>query len=493
MSNPTSLESITVGIDLGTSSIKVVALKNTAPIGEAVAPFPTLSELPHQAEQEPQDWLDSTSRAMHALNSEVTRQQGPRWTDQVSAIGLTGQLPTLVCLSSHGPIAPAITWRDGRADAWGTQKVQARAAMYATTGMPIDARYLAPMFEFHFAKHRHQVRRILSAKDYLLCCLTGLEITEPSTAAGFGVYDLHTHEFSEQLCEFWNLPTAILPKIRPANSLAGPLTEQGARLLGLSAGIPVSTGAADSVSAAFALAGLDEHCVSISFGSSTVMVSACPTIKLDSSARYLVTPHVIDRWYGREMDLLATGTGYQWLSKLFGWNDHQIDTHAARSPPGANGLVFPPYLAGGEQGALWNPKLKGALFGLTLHHTQSDIARAYLEGVFFEIRRCIDVLAECGAISLIKASGNLTASPTSLQLLADILQRPVSGSTNRSPAAIGAALLAQKLVAHSTGAHDPAAAAGTATSAAVKHHSANADLYNNLYQRYLERSALCEY
>ncbi len=493
MSDPKLVAPITIGIDLGTSSIKVVALKNGAPVGEAFAPFPTLSELPHQAEQEPQDWLHSTARAMHALNSELSLVQGPRWTEQVAAIGLTGQLPTLVCLSDHGPIAPAITWRDGRADAWGTQKVGSRKAMYAATGMPIDARYLAPMFEFHFAKRRNEVRCILSAKDYLLSCLTGLEITEPSTAAGFGVYDLHTGTFSEQLCKFWDLPTVLLPSIRPANSLAGPLNANGAKLLGLPTNIPVSTGAADSVSAAYALAGLDEHIVSISFGSSTVIVGACPEIKLDSSARYLVTPHVTDRWYGREMDLLATGTGYQWLSKLFGWNDHQIDSHAAQSVPGAKGLVFPPYLAGGEQGALWNPKLTGALFGLTLHHTHSDIARAYMEGVFFEIRRCIEVLAESGKIDLIKATGNLTAYPSSLQMLADILQRPVSASTNRSPAAIGAALLAHTLIAHSTASTHAPAAASAGSSASIEPNPASADLYAKLYQRYLERSALCEY
>src|SRR6202022_2506716 len=187
---------------------------------------------------------------------------------------------------------------------------------------------------------------------------------------------------------------ALLPRIQGANTLAGPLTHAGAALLGLHEGIPVSTGAADSVCASFAMAGLDERVVSISFGSSAVVIGASAAARLDAAARYLPTPHVNDDWYGREMDLLASGTGYRWLSDLLMWNDGDIDRYAAHSVPGANGLCFPPYLAGGEQGALWNPRLQGALIGLSVRHSRADIARAFLEGVFFEVRRCVEVLAE---------------------------------------------------------------------------------------------------
>ena len=178
----------------------------------------------------------------------------------------------------------------------------------------------------------------------------------------------------------------MLPPIQPANSFAGGLSEAGAALLGLRPGIAVSTGAADSVCAAYAMAGLDPRVVSVSFGSSAVIIGADERLRLDPSARYLVTPHVDDNWYGREMDLLASGTGYRWLSELFGWQDGQIDSYAVDSAPGARGLCFAPYLAGGEQGALWNPRLQGAIFGLNLRHSPSDIARAYLEGVFYEVQ-----------------------------------------------------------------------------------------------------------
>jgi xylulokinase len=387
-------------------------------------------------------------------------------------------------------MGPAITWKDGRADAWASTRVDAsrRAEMYARTGMPIDGRYLAPMVQYHFADRLSEIKSILSAKDYLLFVLTGQRVTEPSTAAGFGVYDLIEGQFSKNLCEFWNLPEQVLPRLKPANSLAGPLTEAGAALLGLTAGIPVSMGAADSVCASYAMTGLDERIVSVSFGSSAVIVGSSAALRLDPAIRYLLTPHVTHAWYGREMDLLASGTGYRWLSDLFGWDDTQLDSYAALSIPGARGLCFPPYLGGGEQGALWNPRLHGAIFGLNLRHSRSDIARAYLEGVFYEVRRCVEVLAESTPVESVRVCGNIVQSTPSTQMLADILGRTVATVPDKSPAAIGAALMARYI------AHDPGSSV-TPWSRSLKStlpDQSAVQAYAALYSEYVARAAQCE-
>jgi xylulokinase len=192
------------------------------------------------------------------------------------------------------------------------------------------------------------------------------------------------------------------------------------------------------------MSGLDPRTASISLGSSAVVIGATRAAHLDAKSRFLVTPHVEEGWYGREMDLLATGTGYRWLTDLFGWADGELDRRAAASSAGARGLFFPPYLAGGEQGALWNPRLRASIFGLGLQHSQDDIARAFLEGVCFELRRCIEVLAELDPVDRVMVSGNITSSSASTQLLADILNRPVGMVTEKSPAAYGAALLARR-------------------------------------------------
>jgi xylulokinase len=234
------------------------------------------------------------------------------------------------------------------------------------------------------------------------------------------------------------------------------------------------------------MAGLDEHVVSISFGSSAVVIGASATPRLDAAARYLVTPHVNDTWYGREMDLLATGTGYRWLSDLFGWKEGEIDRSATQSAPGADGLFFPPYLAGGEQGALWNPRLQGAIFGLSLRHSRADIARSFLEGVFFEIKRCVEVLAETTPIESVMISGNLIHCASSTQMLADILQRPVGAVPDKSPAAIGAALLARSVAGDELG-QDLQVRAWPMT----QPHASTAAVYAGIYRQYLIKAALC--
>lgn len=436
---------LALGVDLGTSAVKVLAVDATGTVtGEAQGHFATLSALPQQAEQSPAAWLAALSAAMQDLGHSLTARFGEAWRRRVGAIALTGQLPTLVCLGERDPLGPAITWRDGRADQFAAGRLDAaqRRRMYARTGMPIDGRYLAPMLQFHFGNRMDQVRCILSAKDYFLYALTGARATEASTAAGYGLYDLTERRFSRELAAFWGIAPDKLPLILPSNSIAAPLSEAGAQLLQLPAGIAVSIGAADSVCAAYAMSGLDPRTASISLGSSAVVIGAAATADLDAKARYLVTPHVEPGWYGREMDLLATGTGYRWLSELFGWGEGELDQRAHGSSAGAQGLFFAPYLAGGEQGALWNPQLRAGMFGLGLRHSQNDMARAFLEGVCFELRRCIEVLAEHAPIERVMVSGNIARSDSSSQLLADILNRPVGMVTGKSPAAYGAALLA---------------------------------------------------
>lgn len=480
-----STADLTLGIDLGTSAIKVAALGlDDAPAAEASADFETIASAPLAAEQSPADWLEALRAAMQRLAAQLGA--GDRdWGSRIAAIGLTGQLPTLVCLGKEGPVAPAITWKDGRADAWAATRI-ARGDHYPRTGMPIDGRYLGPMWQFHFEHRALEVRCILSAKDYLLHALTGEHVTEPSTAAGYGVYDLKARAFARELCDFWHLPAHLLPEVRPAASLAGTLHAAGAALLGLPAGIPVSVGAADSACAAYAMAGLDERIASVSFGSSAVIFAATPAPRLDAQARYLLTPHVQPGWYGREMDLLSSGTGYRWLSDLFGWDEGRIDHFAAEAPPGAHGLFFAPYLGGGEQGALWNPRLRGALLGLTLGHGRADIARAYLEGVFFEVRRCFEVLVESGPIDAVRVAGKIAESDESLAMLGDILNRPVSAHTERSPAALGAARLARRLLGtrtHRTHVQEPFRTRAPDPSVV--------GIYESLYGEYLARAATC--
>ncbi len=473
---------LALGLDLGTSALKAALTDGTGRVlAQASVDIATTSALPGQAEQDPQEWLRAAADAVAALRGgagDALRAQ------TIGAIGLAGQLPTLVVLGPSGPAGPAITWKDARADEAAQALAGARREdLYRRTGMPVDGRYLAPMFRQHFSG-RAGVSRILSAKDYLCHALTGAEVTDPSTAAGYGLYELETGRFSASLCALWGIEATLLPEVRPAHGIAGALSEGGARLLGLDQGIPVSVGAADSMSGAFAMGSLVPGRACIAMGSSTIILDAVRERRLDAARRYLLSPHVSDGWYAREMDLLATGTGWRWLCALLGTSTAALTAEAARTPPGGGGELFMPYLAGGEQGALWNPALRGTVAGLTLGSGRGELARAFLEGVSFEIRRCIEVLAETQPVTEVVLAGGFAQSPFTLQLLANVLQLPVQAFPELSPAALGAALGALEAIG------SPVRAPVAALRPAVR-PDAEAAAYASLYDRYLRVSAAC--
>lgn len=428
-----------MGIDLGTSAVKLVVLDSNGQVqAESGASYPTLSAQSGQAEQNPHDWIAALIKAAGDLPKTCV--------EKIGAISVAGQMPTLVCLGRQGEtIGSAITWQDARADVMAAERLHGdtRSRVYARTGMPVDGRYIAPQFLHHCGHLRDEISHILSAKDYIVYVLTGRIVTDPSTAAGYGVYALETENWDGDLCRIWDLPIAILPELAPTSAIVGMLTTATAEKLGLPSAIAIYNGAADSAAGAFAMTGLNANSACVAMGSSAIIFGATPARHLDPKARYLLTPHVKSGWYGREMDLLSTGIGFAWLCGILGLSPEALEAEALTSPPGANGTTCAPYMTGGgEQGALWDTSLTGVFHGLNVSTKRGDLARAYLEGVIFEIRRCIDVLSETWPVRHLVLSGRLARNPALVQMFADMTGRSVQVFDCGSSAAIGAAALA---------------------------------------------------
>ncbi len=433
--------SCALGIDLGTSAIKVAAVSREGRIiAVAREPYHTITTCTGQAEQNCTDWLKALSRAVKKIYSQSPRNL------RVKAIGLTGQMPTLVVLNRGKPVGHAITWQDSRADSWASERLarELRNDIYRRTGVVIDGRYLAPMFGFHRPKPARG-DAILSAKDFLLGTLTGVCATDPSTASGYGLYNLKSGAWDTALCRIWNISVEQLPSIK-RSSCSLPLSSTGSKLVDCVPGTPVVVGCADSAAGVHALdAGAPAtDTVAILTGSSTVIIKSDTNPHWDPQRRYLVTPLAVDHAYGREADLLASGSARDWMQNLFtgaSRNAWRSLWQAAREiSPGAEGLLFAPYLAGGEQGVLWNHDLAGSLLGLTCAHGPVHIARALLEGMSFEIRRCIEVLVD-NPIASVRITGWMAENPADLQILADILGKSVHAYKLDSASATGAALL----------------------------------------------------
>jgi xylulokinase len=455
-----------LGLDLGTSGLKAIALNTRGTIlARAGMAYPTHRPAAGACEQDTAEWLRAVEQVLAQLGDVIPVQ---RWR----AIGLSGMIPTLVTLGPTGqPNGPAITWQDGRADDLGDEFRERCGAdeLYRLTGQWVDGRYLLPMFG-RIAQadpaRAAATTAIASAKDYLFTWLTGELATDPSTAAGYGCYELETGRWSAAALATAALAasgvsgvsadaaarrggaagfgSASLPAVWPSVT-SRPMRAEAAAMLGCPH-IPVVLGAADSVLGALGLGVREPGQVAYIAGTSSVILGITDRLVFDPAHRFLVTPLAEPGLWGVEMDLLATGSAITWLADLLGGDltPAGLVELAARTDP-AQAPVLLPYLNPGEQGALWDPLLRGAVVGLDLSHGRGHLARALINGIVLESRRCLAVLDEtCGSGHAVEVAGASAANPSFRADLADATRRRVSmpRDDDTDHSARGAALIA---------------------------------------------------
>lgn len=459
-----SADRLWIGLDLGTSSLKGVALNAEGrAVAEAREAYATARPSAGRAEQEPEDWVAATLTALATLAAATSPE---RW----GGIGLSGMIPTLVTLDTEGQsIGAAFTWEDCRAQVEADEVAGqiGEAAFYASTGQPLDGRYLLAMFAWlrrHEARRASQTAMVCSAKDFLFRRLTGESLTDPSTATGFGCYELRTGSWSPEVAALAGMAATAGRPGRPglpavaASRETRPLVSTVGASLGLPTGLPVCVGAADSVLAAEALGALTHGEVSYVWGTSTVILGASDAPVEDPQRRCLVTPLAVRGW-GAEMDLVSTGAAVAWLARLLGYGDRGqrrvFAAAAAAHDDGAPAAL--PFVGVGEQGALWDPDVRGTLLGLDLSHGPEDVARAMLDGIILESRRCLVRLEDLGLPRGEVRVAWRDADPWFCARLADAGGREV---VIGDPATASSAAGAARLAALAGGAELPRDAAG---------------------------------
>jgi len=441
-----------IGLDLGTSGLKGVALAPEGTvIARAGAAYPTHRPSPGACEQAPQDWIVAVESVTAQLRNAA---QPRRWR----GIGLSAMIPTLVTAQADGePAGPAITWQDSRADARGEQLRERCGGdrLYRATGQWVDGRYLVPMFLRVADDEPAQAAaatRLLAAKDYLFGWLTGEIATDPSTAAGFGCYRLEDGAWDGEViaaaAALAGPAVPALPAVLPS-ATCWPLRGEIAQRLGCGR-IPVCLGGADSVVGAYGLGVRHRDQVAYIAGTSSVIMGVADRPVMDPDHRFLVTPLAEPGGWGLEMDLLATGSAVSWLAGLFGAgiDEAALVALAAGVDPRDAPLVLP-YLSPGEQGALWDPRLRGAFVGLELRHGRRHLARGLVNGIVLESRRCLAALGETGRAGReIRVAGGSAADPAFRADLADATGHRVGlpGGHGADCSARGAALLAALVI-----------------------------------------------
>ena len=407
-------EKLVLGIDVGTSGLKAIALSESgAVVGRAERGYPLSTPRAGWAEQDPDDWVRAAREAL----AELPEPEG---------IGFSGQMHGLVCLDANGSvIRPAILWNDGRTTAE-CREIEATIGLQRLielTGNRALEGYTAPKLLWlrrHEPESYARIDSILLPKDYVRLKLHDERAIDVADASGTLLFDVANRRWSDEVTDALEIPSGWLPPVHESPDVAG-AGDQAAAAVGVGAIVPGP--------------------LSIVLGTSGVVFSTLPAYAADPAARTHTFCHAVPGvWHAMGVMLSAAGS-LTWLQGIVGESFERLVTDAERWEPGVEGLTFLPYLVG-ERTPHANPDARAAFAGLSVRHDRGALVRAVLEGVAYGLRDSLELLRELGVEPTVgRVSGGGARSDLWLKIVASVLGVPLERMENEEGSAFGAALL----------------------------------------------------
>lgn len=441
-------EALTVGIDFGTSAVKVVAMDGDGHVhAHASAAYATAKPAADRAEQDPDDWWRGLCAAARTVADAVG-------AERIAAIGLSGQLNGIVLTGADGAaLAPSLIWLDQRCGEEAAQLAADHAERLGeAASSPVSPIAVLPKLQW-LARHQpalmRRAARIFQVKDHVLWRLTGAAATDANEASATLLMDLATRRWAGDLVALAGIGEGQLSPIRPSFAVAGRISEAAARATGLPAGTPVVPGAGDTGALAVGCGAYDAGTAAVTLGTAGHVVASVPNRPPRTVPGLWRMAHVTDDrelWLGL---IPAGGLSVAWLRDLVaGFTGAAVgfdtlERMLERAPPGAAGAVFLPFLEGA--GTPWSDSARLAAFaGLGTVHGAPELVRAVYEGVAFNIRACVETFERAGvALDRVRLAEGGARSPAWCQIIADVLSRDVHVVEQGDTSATGAAILAR--------------------------------------------------
>jgi xylulokinase len=446
-------DDLLMGIDVGTQSTRV-ALLDLA--GNLVASSSLGQELftpyPGWAEQDPSIWWRNVVRNIRKIlkNPSIPKER-------IAAIGVCGQMHGTVPLDKDGRLLSQAVqlWCDKRCAAQALSLVESQFVerAYQITGNPPVASWVG--FKIQWLQEHHpdiylKTWKFVIPKDYINFKLTGEAVMDPSEASGSYLMDSETVDWSDELLEIFGFNKSKLPKIVPSARIIGNVTQEAAMLTGLPQGIPVVAGGGDMLCMLLAAGITRPGYASDVTGTSGIFSVFTRRPVLDK--RLMNLHHVIPGWI--PFGIIDSGGGsLKWFKDEFCQEEVRkakrkrinvydlLNELANQVDPGAEGLLFFPYLMG--ERTLGTAYARGVFFGLTPRSGKGYLVRAIMEGVTFELRRTLEIVEAAGyPVDRIVHNGGGAYSELWSQIKADIYQKPVITFENSEGGILGAAILA---------------------------------------------------
>lgn len=435
-----------IGIDLGTSEVKVLLLDRDQRI-VATAREPLAVSRPHPlwSEQAPQEWWDATCRALDGLAAAQ-----PAALRAVEAIGLSGQMHGAVVVDAHDRVLrPAILWNDGRSGAECEELMRKAPRLIELAGNLAMPGFTAPKLLWlkrHEPEAFAQIATVLLPKDWLRLQLTGEKVSEMSDAAGTLWLDVARRDWSDELLDACDLHRHQMPTLVEGSEPSGRLLPQWSRRWGIPRTALVAGGAGDNAASAVGIGAVEPGQGFLSLGTSGVLFVCNDRFRPNPQSAVHAFCHALPwRWHQMSV-MLSAASCLTWAARLTGHADvSAFLAHIDSLTPDAmhHAPLFLPYLSG-ERTPHNDPNASGVLLGLLNEHAAASVAYAVMEGVSFGLRDGLLALQQGGtAVERLSLVGGGARSERWAQLLADVLDLElVTHEGSEAGAALGAARLA---------------------------------------------------
>lgn len=447
---------ILLGVDLGTSGVKVLALESTGKIlATHSESYPIFNPKAGWSEQDPGDWWQGTLAAIKGV-----LQHDAVDVKSVRALSVSGQMHGSVFLDSDGEvIRQPLLWNDTRTFPQCetiTEKI-GEEKLIGLAGNPALEGFTAPKvlwLKENEPANYEKLTTLMLPKDYILYKMTGRLCTEVSDAAGTLLFDVKNRQWSEDIMTMLDLNTDILPEVLESIDVVGSLSDAASGMTGLPADVKVVAGGADNACSAVGNGIVTEGLVMASLGSSGTVVAQTDSMQSDPQGRIHSFNHAVpQRWYLMGV-MLSAAASIKWFRGNFAEAEAIVADSIGSSPedlldkqsiqvdPGSNGLLFLPYLSG-ERTPHRDAKARGVFFGMSPIHGKKHFVRSILEGVAFGMRDSLELVKDLGVTpTQIRITGGGSKSPVWRQIMADVFNQAVVTTNIEEGPAIGAAILA---------------------------------------------------
>lgn len=443
-----------MGIDIGTSACKVAIFSKSGTVEAAASgAYPVYYPHPGWAEQNPDEWWEAVCETIQKLLDSSGIQPS-----EIAGIGIDGQSWSAIAVDQDGKVLTNTPiWMDTRAqDICDRLNQQIGAgSIFELCGNMLQPSYTTAKilwYQEHLPEIYEKTEKILQSNSFIAYRLTGMMTQDISQGYGFHCFNMRTGTWDDAMCEKMGIRRSLLPEIVPCHQIIGTVTKWAAEQTGLAEGTPVAAGGLDAACGTLGAGVIHAGETQEQGGQAGGMSICMDHYAADSSL--IMGYHVVPDLWLLQGGTTGGGGVMRWLEHEFGDYErsvaaekgrtslHQYNDEAEQIPPGSDGLVFLPYMAG-ERSPIWDPNAKGVFYGLDFGKTKGHMIRSCMEGVAYSLKHNLDIAEHAGAeVKELLAVGGSANSALWMQIKSDITGKRLAVPFSDTATTLGAALLA---------------------------------------------------